>query len=157
MSTLQQIDAPCVPPKGTKGNGKTPSGRCAGMYHSKGWQKAEPVLKALLLPYAPQEPHQGPLCVDVEWTYPYLARTRKRDLGLLIPCDTAPDRDNLQKGLFDVMEKLGYWENDSRVAQGIFNKWWGPNPGIKITIRKATGVRLMSKEEYLLREKGVGV
>lgn len=159
MTALQQIHVDCVPPKATKKNSKQVfcKGNRTIVTTSKTWKAAEKVLTALLAPYAPQEPHHGPLSVDVDWIYPYKSNTRKRDLGLMIPCDTRPDRDNLQGGLFDVMETLGFWPDDARIAQGNFLKWNGPNPGIKIVIRRAVGFRVMTKEEYTLREKGVGV
>ena len=157
MTTLQQVKISCVPPKSVKKNSKQiiqVKGRPI-IVSGKHWKKAEKVLTSLLAPHAPASPHEGALCVDVDWVYPYRSSTRKRDLGMMIPCDTRPDKDNLASGLFDVMESLGFWPDDARIAQGQFNKWWGPKPSISITIRSATGYRVMTKEEYTLGERGV--
>lgn len=49
---------------------------------------------------------------------------------------TKPDTGNLNKLLFDVMEDLGYWDNDARVASEITEKFWAKTPGIYISIEK---------------------
>jgi len=49
---------------------------------------------------------------------------------------TEPDTHNLNKMLFDIMEKLGYWTNDALVASEIIEKFWAERPGIYIAIEE---------------------
>lgn len=35
-----------------------------------------------------------------------------------------PDVDNLCKAMYDIMTKLGYWKDDSRIASQVTEKFW---------------------------------
>jgi hypothetical protein len=50
----------------------------------------------------------------------------------VIPCDTRPDCDNLCKILFDAMTRLGFWGDDSQIADLRFVKCWGDTAGIGV-------------------------
>ncbi len=43
---------------------------------------------------------------------------------------------NLNKALKDIMEDLGFYVNDSRVASEIIEKFWAEIPGIYIRLEK---------------------
>lgn len=94
-------------------------------------------LMALLRPYVPEKPFDEPLKVTVEWGYPYLKTVRKRDIGKLIPCITRPDCDNLQKGFFDILTRMGFWVDDSIVWDIRFRKFYTDTPGIGVKIEKS--------------------
>ena len=93
-------------------------------------------LMALLMPYVPEKPFEKPLKVTVEWGYPYLKTVRKRDIGKLIPCISRPDVDNLEKGLNDILTRLGFWKDDSIVWDLRFRKFYTDQPGIGIKIEE---------------------
>lgn len=69
-----------------------------------------------------------PIRIQLDLVYPYRATEKKAvvESGMLIPCTSRPDLDNLLKGLFDVITKAGVWEDDGGVAQILAAKWWGP-------------------------------
>lgn len=48
--------------------------------------------------------------------------------------ETSPDTHNMNKLLFDIMEDLGFWENDALVASEIIEKFYSKIPGIYIYI-----------------------
>lgn len=130
----------CNPPKTTMQSAtrifKTKEGR---MFIGK-TDKAKSVkqeLMALLMPYVPEKPFDKPLKVTIEWGYPYLKTVRKRDLGKLIPATTRPDIDNLEKGLFDILTRLGFWVDDSIVWDLRFRKFYSDVAGIGIKIEES--------------------
>lgn len=86
-------------------------------------------------------PFSGPLEAHVTYVFPPLKGMSKKDKeyleqGGFILKDTKPDvTDNLNKGLFDAMEKLLY-ENDSRIALFHSRKVYGKEPKIILKIEK---------------------
>lgn len=50
------------------------------------------------------------------------------------PHTQKPDASNLMKLVEDVAEAEKLFENDSQVAQGPPEKWWGPDPGVNVLI-----------------------
>lgn len=108
-----------------------------GKYDSGKWRTTERELIRMMIPYAPKQPLDGPLLLVVRWQYPYRRADNKwKKSGEEYSCDTLPDTDNLIKGLKDIMEGLGFYKNDSQVARDDFHKFWGPNPGIFISLNK---------------------
>ena len=93
-------------------------------------------LMALLRPYVPEKPFDKPVRVIIEWGYPYLKSVRKKDIGKVIPCDTRPDCDNLIKGFFDIMTRLGFWVDDSIVYDVRFRKFYTESAGIGVAIEE---------------------
>ena len=93
-------------------------------------------LMALLRPYVPAKPFSSPLKVTIEWGYPYLKSVKKKDIGKLIPCITRPDCDNIAKGLWDIMTRLGFWTDDSIIWDLRFRKFYTDNAGIGIKIEE---------------------
>lgn len=157
---------PCVPPKSTHQaslriitpkDGRKPF---VGKYESSKGKLAQNFLATLLMPHAPAEAFEGPVTVSVYWTYPWrVADTKKRRAAGWQPCYTKPDCDNLCKTLFDCMTRLGFWEDDSRVASLRFTKGWGDRPGIHIEIKKWSGLgnygrACVGAEEFLAGQGG---
>ena len=132
----------CEPPKTTHQAGLRiihPKGKkpFIGRYEKSEAKAAEKRMMGLLQPHVPPQPYDEPICVTVEWTYPWnKSETKKRKAEGWQPCGTRPDIDNLCKTLFDTMTKLGFWTDDGRICSLRFVKGWGDNPGIGIKIEK---------------------
>lgn len=73
----------------------------------------------------------GPVRVSMVFTFepPDSAR-----LGQ--PHTQKPDKDNLEKLVLDAMEKAGVFRNDSQVAQGPVEKWWGERGGATVLVEQ---------------------
>lgn len=87
-------------------------------------------LRDAIARHCPPEPMQGGVGLYVKWCFP---RGNHPDGSYRI---TKPDTDNLQKLLKDVMTDLGFWEDDSRVAFELVEKFWAEVPGIFIHVEK---------------------
>lgn len=92
---------------------------------------AKALLTQALRPYAPEIPADGPLALIVEWRFPR-GTSHKRDKWKI----TRPDTDNLQKALKDIMTRLGFWVDDSRVCFEHVKKIYADHPGIMITVTR---------------------
>lgn len=97
-------------------------------------------LAALMLPYRPDKPLEGPLGIEIDITYPWRGKdARARKAGKLrVPKATQPDYDNLGKQVGDVMERLGFFERDGQISDGRVLKWHGEKPGLCINLRTIT-------------------
>lgn len=134
---------PCVPPKATaqhKGAFSLPGGRVR-FFKKAHVSKAEDTLSLLLLQHRPAKPMQGPLEVSIQWIFPYRTSEPKRNRLGLIPCVTRPDLDNLSKIISDVMQKAGFYNDDSQISKLTLSKFWGPTPGIGIRIQPLSDVQ----------------
>lgn len=98
-------------------------------------EQAEKLLAAQLAPFRPAAPFQGPLKLVAEWTFPWRTSEPKKNraAGWMFK-DTAPDCGNSNKALEDVMQREGFFINDSQLAFVTMIKFWGDRPGIKITL-----------------------
>ena len=87
---------------------------------------------AHLAQYAPHEPWQGPIRLEVKFLY--------QDESLLSEWTwktTKPDTDNMIKLLKDCMTRVGFWTDDAQVACEITEKFVVPNrPGIYVYIEE---------------------
>ena len=123
------------PPTSTSQENKTAvvNGRIMH-YKSKGAKQTFSTLTAALKPFAPAVPMDGPIHLTVVWKF------RANKLHKTGTWRTSrPDTDNLQKALKDVMTRLGYWVDDSRVCYEIVGKLWSDYPGIDIHIEPCRG------------------
>lgn len=106
-------------------------------YTKKEIEEAEKTLATHLAPFRPATPFQGPLRLVAEWTFPWRTSEPKKNRGAGSRWkDTAPDVDNSQKALSDVMQRLGFYADDSQIADLRITKSWGDRPGIKITLEQ---------------------
>ena len=118
------------PPTATKQQRKWYVGK-DGKPHShlsQAWLKAEDDLRAHLEQHRPGKPLEGPLILNVTWCFPLKGYPDGT------PWDTPPDTDNLQKGLKDIMTKLGWWKDDSQVFSEHITKIHSRIEGIRIDI-----------------------
>lgn len=119
---------PMKPPTVTAQQHKIGSGK---FYDPPELKIAKAKLKANLIPYSPDEPLDGALRLVVKWCYPITGKHHDGEYKY-----TKPDTDNLNKALKDIMEELGFFVNDSRVASEIIEKFWAEIPGIYIRLEQ---------------------
>ena len=89
-------------------------------------------------PYRPARPIRGPLTVHLTFCMPRPGRLqRRKDPDGPIPHAVKPDKDNLEKAIFDCLTDDGWWEDDAQIYAGQTEKWYaakGEKPGVWIEI-----------------------
>lgn len=133
----------CIPPKSThqasqrilkrKSDNKMFIGKSES---SKGAQVKRDLI-SLLYPYRPAQAMEGPLqvCIRITWPWRKSEKKKYRERGYRYS-DKRPDFDNLAKLICDVMTRIGFYQDDSQIADGRVIKGWGKTPGIGIEIEK---------------------
>ena len=106
-------------------------------FHGAKMKREESTWAALLAPYVPTEPMDGPLSLSLRMVYPHLKATPKRDIGALRPKVTIPDCDGAAKHLIDQLTRLRFIVDDSRIADLRIQKWHGPESAVGIEIEIA--------------------
>lgn len=107
----------------------TPSGK-PRFFNDSRKERYQKAVANLAQRYAPPQPLDGPLCVDMTFVLPRPKRLyRRQDRPDLIPCDTRPDRDNLQKGTQDALGACGFWHDDAQIAAGSIGKYYAEKDG----------------------------
>lgn len=96
-------------------------------YEPEELKAARSKLKAHLAGHVPERPLKGPVWLGVKWCFPIKGKHVDGEYKI-----TKPDTDNLNKMLKDVMEDLGYWQNDAQVASEHIEKFWASVPGIYV-------------------------
>jgi len=94
-------------------------------------EDARAKLTAHLAQHRPDAPFTGPLRVLTKWCFPRIKRAKHGQWK-----DTRPDTHNLNKMLYDIMTKLGFWKDDAQVVSEINEKFWSDKPGIFIQIEE---------------------
>ena len=93
------------------------------------------LLAVLLGPHAPPEPWTGPVTVEVIAGF-HLRKTESaivREYGWDWD-DTKPDPDNISKQVLDVLQRCGFFKNDSQVVRLVVTKLRMENPVTRIRI-----------------------
>lgn len=105
-------------------------------YDSPKMKAARKLFKALLMPYKPLKPLEGPLALFMEVRFPWRRSELKRNktLGWRFHDTANPDLDNFEKALIDSMADCGYMKNDGQIAIKRTVKKWGDNPGIEFKL-----------------------
>ena len=92
-------------------------------------------LMVLLQRYKPDKAFEGPVSLEVVYTYPWRKSETKKNRAMgWMWMPVRPDLDNLFKLFADTMTRLGYWNDDSQVVSLLLNKRWGDEPGIKVRV-----------------------
>lgn len=93
-------------------------------------------LAALVAPYRPAVPLDCPIEVDVCYCFPWASSVRKwqHECGWW-PRDTKPDLDNCTKQLMDVLQRCGFFTNDSRIWRRTESKISADQACILLTIK----------------------
>lgn len=97
---------------------------------------AKAKLRTHLAAHVPDKPMNGPIRLVVKWCFPLTGKHTDGEYKY-----TKPDTDNLNKALKDIMEELGYYVNDSRVASEIIEKFWAKIPGIYIRLEELERIK----------------
>jgi len=136
---------PCIPPTCTsqmKGarivqpRGKKPF---IHWYKKPELEQAERTWAMLLSQHRPAAPFAGPVCLTLNFVYPW----RKSELKSVIakfermPIATRPDVDNSSKLVLDVLTRLSYWTDDGQVASLTLTKHYGDHPGLGVIVTPA--------------------
>lgn len=103
-------------------------------YKSKGAKETFRVLADALRPFVPATPMDGAIRLICEWRFPRGKSHKNSEWRI-----SRPDTDNLQKALKDVMTRLGFWVDDSRVCAELVTKIWSDRPGILIIAEEING------------------
>lgn len=130
---------PIVPPKATsQGAGKrivVVKGKPLFFKNAKA-QSAENDLTLLCSRHVPAKPMEGPLSLSIDFVFPWRASEPKKRIVLgRVPHTSKPDCSNLVKMIEDCLTKLGFWKDDSQVADLHVSKAWGAAVGIYVAIR----------------------
>lgn len=135
------IEIKCNPPKSTAQASnkilKTKEGRYfVGKMHTSKAKQVENTLISFLMPFVPEKPLDGALSLNVVWAYPWrTSEPKKNKKDGYKYCDTRPDIDNIMKMIGDTMTRLGFWFDDSQIAELYFKKMWCESPKIIIKIK----------------------
>lgn len=112
-------------------------------FKSKRQKDNEATLDALLAPYAPASPMQGPVALSFIAALP-MPRSASRKLreamlnGWAFP-QKKPDLDNLAKQLKDAMTRLQFWGDDRQVVDLRCKKIWAVNGYWAVTLEPVNG------------------
>lgn len=117
---------PMIPPTTTAQQHKISKNN---FYDPPELKAAKMKLRDHLIPHRPDKPFDGPLRLVVKWCFPITGKHHDGEYKY-----TKPDTDDLNKSLKDIMEDLGFYVNDSRVASEIIEKFWAEIPGIYIRL-----------------------
>jgi len=132
MADSYHFFMPMEPPTATKQEAQVRVGRdgLPRWYPSQAWSEAESKLMAHLDAHRPQSKLKRGVVLDVTWCFPADGHADGE------PYLKKPDTDNLQKGLKDVMTKLGWWKDDALVFSEHATKIYSRIPGIRIDIEE---------------------
>lgn len=84
--------------------------------------------------HTPAERLTGPLMLVTKWCWP-CEGTDHADGEWYAE---KPDTHNAVKLPVDIMEKLGFFENDKRIVFEVIQKFWATIPGIYVSIEELT-------------------
>lgn len=108
------------------------AGGVAYHYTKSKVKDAQMELARQLLPHKPAKPFEGPLAVRMIWKFSRASWDNKAQKTSFRT--SRPDLDNLVKGVADVMTDLGFWKDDSVVAEYCITKIWNEEGGLLIDV-----------------------
>lgn len=120
------------PPTATSQENKTAfvNGRLMH-YKSSAAKNTFRILSDNLKPFKPFKPMDGPIMLTAKWYFPKGKSHKDGEWRI-----TKPDTDNLNKALKDVLERLEFVANDSRICSEHIYKYWSSEPGIEIILEE---------------------
>lgn len=91
----------------------------------------------LAAPYLPDKPLEGPVRIQYAFQFPWRKsdNTATRALPWIYK-DTKPDYTRLAAQLDDVLEGLGFFTNDSQIAEAHIRKTFADSPGVYVMIEQ---------------------
>lgn len=93
--------------------------------------KAEAKWEAHLAQHRPERPLAGPLRVDMRICWPTNGKHAQGE-----PKVTKPDNDNTEKVVFDCLQRLGYFKDDSYIVDNRTMKMWADPAGIYLKVEQ---------------------
>jgi Holliday junction resolvase RusA-like endonuclease len=125
----------CVPPSVTaqQKRVRVVAGRPV-FFHGAKMRAAAADWAALLRPYQPATPMDGPLALAIRLTYPHLKRTSQARQREVTPKVSKPDAGNAAKHLEDVLTRLRFIVDDALIARLLVEKMHGPPDLVGIRI-----------------------
>lgn len=110
----------CIPTAQARARHMTTKSGLSVSYKSANQKANERTLEALLAPYAPKAPLQGPLVLEFVAALPVgksdSKKLREAKLTGLVAPEKKPDLDNILKNLMDCMTRLQFWTDDAQVV-----------------------------------------
>lgn len=110
----------CIPTAQARARHMTTKSGLSVSYKSANQKSNERTLEALLAPYAPKAPLQGPLVLEFVAALPVgksdSKKLREAKLTGLVAPEKKPDLDNILKNLMDCMTRLQFWTDDVQVV-----------------------------------------
>lgn len=110
----------CIPTAQARARHMTTKSGLSVSYKSANQKANERTLEALLAPYAPKAPLQGPLVLEFVAALPVgksdSKKLREAKLTGLVAPEKKPDLDNILKNLIDCMTRLQFWTDDVQVV-----------------------------------------
>ena len=104
-------------------------------------------LATLISPFCPAKPLTGPLFLRLAFRWPWRkGEPRRSKIHGFKYKDTWPDWDNLAKQVCDVMEKVGFFNNDSQIVNGQVVKLWGSTSLLGVDLHPAPPIEDWIKE-----------
>ena len=137
MTKRHKIRLDMIPPNGwgSNGNKVTTAGGHPRLIKGKNVRETEQTLTQLLAMNRPAVMMEGPLSLRVTIVWPHLKSSPKKVQTLaLVPKLTKPDGDNCLKSLKDVMQRLGFYQDDALIWRESIRRFHGKQPGVFIEI-----------------------
>lgn len=131
MNSIEFFE-PMVPPKTTH-NDLEPGMRKGKptIRKSQDLRNAEAKWEAHLAKHAPAEPLEGPVMAQARICWPTEGKHGQGE-----PMTGKPDLDNVEKTLWDVMAKLGFYTDDAHIVDKRTGKMWADPAGIWIRLEE---------------------
>jgi len=136
------VFCPCVPPK-TTAQQKRANFKTGVFFKDKKGAQAISTLEGVLMPHQPEKPVSGLVRLSVEVVWPWRnsdintkAKKAHAEKVGRIPCGSKPDLDNWVKNLQDVLVSLRFIERDEFVCDLSVRKFFGEEPGIRVTVQE---------------------
>lgn len=101
------------------------------VYDTPELKEAREKLTAHLAKHRPAQKLTGAIKLTTVWVWPAANGHAAGDWKL-----TKPDTDNMVKLLKDCMTRLGFWKDDSQVANELTEKLYGLKPGILVRVEQ---------------------
>lgn len=124
---------PLIPPNVTHNDlmAVARKGGKAAIIKSAALNSVESKWESYLAKHAPQKPLEGPIVAEVRICWPTGGNHAQGE-----PKDTKPDLDNVEKTLWDVMQKLGYFKGDQQIVYKTTSKMWSDPAGIYVRMEE---------------------
>lgn len=131
----------CIPTAQARARHMTTKSGLSVSYKSANQKANERTLEALLAPYAPKAPLQGPLVLEFVAALPVgksdSKKLREAKLTGLVAPEKKPDTDNLLKQLLDACTRLQFWADDCQVVKVVGEKIYAETGYWEVAIYEA--------------------